>query len=100
QGVDLRIGTLQVQEVTGRDLPAGTVYTVLVGNDGESVPVGELAVTPKGQGMALAFTAFFDRYDRVRLVPKGEDVSAPASPAASPAAAGTVGTPDQDGAAR
>ncbi|MDP9357076.1 MAG: cupredoxin domain-containing protein [Chloroflexota bacterium] len=108
QGLDLRIETLQVEvegqaeakakafvrelpttdmiEVTGRDLPPGAVYTVLVGNDGEAVPVGELAVTPKGQGMALAFTGFFDRYDRVRLVPKGEEVSAPASPAASPAA--------------
>ena len=110
QGLDLRIATLQVQvegqaeakvkafvrelpttdmiEVMGRGLPASTVYTVLVENDGEAVPVGEVAVTPKGQGMGLAFTDFFDRYDRVRLVPKGGE----ADPAASPAAAGIVGT--------
>ncbi len=104
QGLDLRIETLQVQvegqaeakvtafvrelpttdmiEVTGRDLPAGAVYTVLVENDGEAVPVGEVVVTPKGQGMTLAFTGFFDRYDRVRLVPKGGEASPVASPAA------------------
>jgi YVTN family beta-propeller protein len=65
------VEALDMIEVAARGFPANSRLTVFIANDTMTVPVARLAIDSQGQGTALAFTTFFDVFDRVIVAPQG-----------------------------
>jgi YVTN family beta-propeller protein len=58
--------------VVGYDMPPEATYTLFAGNAGGHVALSDFVVTPNGQAGAALTTDFFDQFDRVSIMPKGQ----------------------------
>jgi len=59
-------------DISARNLTPGAPYTAFAGDGTRFVPLLDVVANPAGGAQALGFTRFFDVYDRVILVPRGE----------------------------
>jgi YVTN family beta-propeller protein len=66
------LGALDMIDVAASGFQPNSRLTVFIANSSMTVPIARLAIDGQGQGNALAFTTFFDVFDRVIIVPQGQ----------------------------
>lgn len=62
--------TLDMIEISAEEFPANAAFTVFLANDTMTVPVVNFQTDAQGKAGALAFTVFFDTFNRVVIAPK------------------------------
>jgi hypothetical protein len=58
--------------VCAKEFPAQATFTVFLANDTMTVPLVDFQTDDQGKADALAFTTFFDGFNRIIVVPQDQ----------------------------